>query len=97
MKLFSNQCHNGQLIWTYVSHMIYFHIVEKYQPNHALRQFMLQMPPTYSFTASILHQIDLRGRHNQDWHRIHAEHITMWDLRNNFYAVATHEPTVSDS
>uniref|UniRef100_A0A9I9EK43 Uncharacterized protein n=1 Tax=Cucumis melo TaxID=3656 RepID=A0A9I9EK43_CUCME len=35
------------------------------------------MPPMISFTNSSLHQTDLRGKHDQDWRRIHAEHIRM--------------------
>ena len=100
MALLPHQCHNGQATWTYVCPMICFHLVEKHQADRVLRQFhMLQMPPEFCSTDQGLHQIDLRGKHDQDWSRIHAEHIAMWHSRNNFCAEAeaTQKPTVSDN
>ena len=100
MTLLPNQCHNGQAVWTYVGHLICFHLVEKHQPNCVLFQFsMLQMPPVVCSTDLALHQIDLRGKHDQDWRRIHAKHIATWHSRYNFCAEAatTHEPTISDN
>ena len=60
---------------------------------------MLQMPPEFCSTDQGLHQIDLRGKHDQDCNRIHAEHIAIWHSRNNFYteAEATQKLTVSDN
>ena len=85
MTFLSDRCHkyhNSQVVWTYVGQMISFHIVEKHKPNHVLRQFsMLQMSPTFSFTDPTLHEIDLRGKHNQDWCRIHVERILQFDNR----------------
>ena len=87
MALFLHRCHNGQAVWTYMGPMICFHLVEKHKPKHVLRQFsMLQMPPGICSTDRGLHQIDLRGKHDQDWSRIHAKHIGTWQLQNNFCA-----------
>ncbi|XP_031739640.1 serine/threonine-protein phosphatase 7 long form homolog [Cucumis sativus] len=100
MTLLPHQCHSGQAMWTYVGPMICFHLVEKHQADRVLRQFhMLQMPPEFCSTDQGLHQIDLRGKHDQDWSRIHAEHIAMCHSRNNFCVEveATQKPTVSDN
>ncbi|KAA0065878.1 serine/threonine-protein phosphatase 7 long form-like protein [Cucumis melo var. makuwa] len=65
VALLPDQCHSGQVVWTYVDHMVCFHIIEKHQGDRVLRQFgMLQMPPTFSFTDPILHQIDLEGKYD---------------------------------
>ena len=67
MALLPDRCHNGQAVWTYMGPTICFYIVEMHLLNRVLRQFnMLQMPPTFSFTDLTLHQIDLRGKHDQD-------------------------------
>ncbi|KAA0057535.1 uncharacterized protein E6C27_scaffold497G00050 [Cucumis melo var. makuwa] len=91
------RCQSGQAVWTYVGPLICFHLVEKHQPDRILRQFnMLQTPPAISYTDQRLHQIDLRGKHDQDWRRIHAEHIGVWNSRYDFRVEAptTSEPTV---
>uniref|UniRef100_A0A9I9EK03 Aminotransferase-like plant mobile domain-containing protein n=1 Tax=Cucumis melo TaxID=3656 RepID=A0A9I9EK03_CUCME len=80
MASLSVRCQSGQAVWTYVGPLICFHLVEKHQPDRVLRQFnMLQTPPAISYTDQRLHQIDLRGKHDQDWRRIHAEHIRVWN------------------
>ncbi|TYK03303.1 serine/threonine-protein phosphatase 7 long form-like protein isoform X1 [Cucumis melo var. makuwa] len=94
------RCQSGQAVWTYVGPLICFHLVEKHQPDRVLRQFnMLQTPPAISYTDQRLHQIDLRGKHDQDWRRIHAEHIGVWNSRYDFRVEAptTSEPTVSEN
>uniref|UniRef100_A0A9I9E1F2 Aminotransferase-like plant mobile domain-containing protein n=1 Tax=Cucumis melo TaxID=3656 RepID=A0A9I9E1F2_CUCME len=94
------RCQSGQAVWTYIGPLICFHLVEKHQPDRVLRQFnMLQTPPTISYTNQRLHQIDLRGKHGQDWRRIHAEHIGVLNSRYDFRVEAptTSEPTVSEN
>ena len=79
MALLPDRCHNGQLIWTYVGPLICFHIVELHAPDRVLRQFgMHQLLPSFCNTNPALHKIDLRGKHDQDWSKIHAKYITMW-------------------
>ena len=79
------RCCSGQVVWTYMGPMICSHLVEKHQPDRVLRQFnMLQMPQAISFTNFCLHQIDLKVQHDQDWRKIHAKHIRMWNSRYNF-------------
>ncbi|KAL0540517.1 hypothetical protein IC582_020525 [Cucumis melo] len=99
MTLLPDRCHNGQLIWTYVGPLICFHIVELHAPDRVLRQFGMHQPlPSFCNTNPALHRIDLRGKHDQDWCKIHVEYITKWHSRNEFCVkgVATNEPTVSD-
>ena len=68
---------------------ICFHLVEKHQPNRVSRQFnMLQMAPTISVTDPSLHQIDLRGKHDQDLRQINARDIEIWNARYNFWVEA---------
>ncbi|TYK02494.1 serine/threonine-protein phosphatase 7 long form-like protein [Cucumis melo var. makuwa] len=95
-----DQMSYGQVVWTGVGLLICFHLVEKHQPDRVLRQFnMLQMPQAISYTDQRLHQIDLRGKHDQDWCRIHAEHIGVWNSRYDFRVEAptTSQPTVSEN
>uniref|UniRef100_A0A9I9E2J8 Aminotransferase-like plant mobile domain-containing protein n=1 Tax=Cucumis melo TaxID=3656 RepID=A0A9I9E2J8_CUCME len=76
------RCQSGQAVWTYVGPLICFHLIEKHKPDRVLRQFnMLQTPPAISYTDQRLHQIDFKGKHDQDWRRIHAEHIGVWNSR----------------
>uniref|UniRef100_A0A9I9EFN0 Uncharacterized protein n=1 Tax=Cucumis melo TaxID=3656 RepID=A0A9I9EFN0_CUCME len=61
------RCRSGQAVWTYAGPLIYFLLVKKHQPDRVLQQFnMLQMPQSISFIDPSLHQIDLRGKHDQD-------------------------------
>ena len=97
MTLLPDWCHNGEVVWTYVGPMICFHIIEMHLPNRGLRQFnMLQIHPTFSFTDPTLLQIDLRGKYDQDCHRINVKYTTKWHLRNDLCVrgEATHEPTI---
>uniref|UniRef100_A0A9I9EFI1 Uncharacterized protein n=1 Tax=Cucumis melo TaxID=3656 RepID=A0A9I9EFI1_CUCME len=57
------------------------------------------MPLVISFIDPSLHQIDFRGKHDQDWRQINAEHIGMWNSRYNFWVKAptTGQPTVSEN
>jgi len=83
MSMLPDYCHDGQDIWLTVSPLICFHIVEWHQPDRVLRQFgMRQTVPTLCNTLPQLHQIDLRGKHDQNWHQIHAEYISFWRARH---------------
>ena len=83
MSLLPDYCHDGQDIWLTVSPLICFHIVEWHQPDRVLRQFgMRQTVPTLCNTLPQLHQIDLRGKHDQNWRQIHAEYISFWRARH---------------
>lgn len=39
-----------------------------------MRQTVLQI----CYTDCDLHQINLRGKHDQDWQRIHVNHLSHW-------------------
>ena len=43
---------------------------------------MQQTVPTLCNTLPQLHQIDLRGKHDQNWRQIHAEYISFWRARH---------------
>lgn len=99
MAVLPSYCHNGQDIWLTVSPLICFHIVEWHLPNRVLRQFsMHQTIPPLCFTFPDLHRIDLRGKHDQDWRRVHSDHLSSWYRRRDQCAqgVITNGPSVSD-
>lgn len=79
MALLPNYCHNDQDIWLMVDPLICFYIIEWLQLDRILRQFGLQQTIlSLCFTIMQLHQIHLQGKHDQDWHRLHANYTSLW-------------------
>ncbi|KAA0048620.1 serine/threonine-protein phosphatase 7 long form-like protein isoform X1 [Cucumis melo var. makuwa] len=87
----------SQINWTPYTPDIMASLPVRCQSGQAFN--MLQTPPAISYTDQRLHQIDLRGKHDQDWRRIHAEHIGVWNSRYDFRVEAptTSEPTVLEN
>ena len=77
MALLPDYCYNGEDIWLTVS--------ECHYSNRALQFGMQQTMPPICYTDCDLHQIDLRGKHDQDWQRIHANHLSHWRACRNHY------------
>lgn len=100
MSILPEYCLNGQDVWLTISPLICFHIVEWHRPDRVLRQFRLrQYVPPHCNTDTQLHQLDLRGRYDNDWRREHARYISAWGLRRECCAsgkVIQDESDVSD-
>ncbi|KAK9148305.1 hypothetical protein Scep_007062 [Stephania cephalantha] len=61
-------CSSGRAIWRTRAPLLFFCVVEMYNPDKVMRQFDLKqmIPPLYS-TSMELHKIDLRGKTDKDW------------------------------
>ena len=69
-------------MWTATVPLVCFHIIEKYTPDHVVRQFgMIQEILRDVDTDTVLHKIDLRGKVGVNWMRRHAMHILEWGNR----------------
>uniref|UniRef100_A0A7N2LQC6 Aminotransferase-like plant mobile domain-containing protein n=1 Tax=Quercus lobata TaxID=97700 RepID=A0A7N2LQC6_QUELO len=59
-----------------------FCIVERYHPDHVLRQFGLaQEPPDDVVYDDRLHRIDLHGKVEKNWREEHGPYIISWEMR----------------
>jgi hypothetical protein len=81
-------CTRGRAIWTTISPLICFSIVEFHRPDRVLRQFrMRQVIPEPCDTRPDLHSFDLRGHVDVDWRIKHREYLDQWDRRGENLAV----------
>ncbi|KAK9126323.1 hypothetical protein Scep_015169 [Stephania cephalantha] len=77
-------CTNGRSIWTTISPLLCFSIVELHRPDRVLRQFGMRQPiPKPCDTRHDLHRIDLRGRWEINWLVRHSEFVQQWEDRGN--------------
>ncbi|KAK9107061.1 hypothetical protein Syun_023072 [Stephania yunnanensis] len=59
---------SGRAIWRTRAPLLFFCVVEMYNPDRVMRQFGLrQMIPHLQSTSIQLHKIDLRGKTDKDW------------------------------
>ncbi|CAI9095071.1 OLC1v1030930C1 [Oldenlandia corymbosa var. corymbosa] len=96
-------CRAGKAIWTSMTPIVFFHIVEFHMPHRVMRQFGLdeKVPNTYLFQTenshNTLHKLNRKGRPGTDWYTYHLEYITGWDNRlNNLVDSDNGEPTDLD-
>lgn len=85
ISILPNYCLTGSDLWLARVPLICFNIVEWHLPDRVVRQFGgVQRIPDPCDTSPSLHQLDLRGRTDEDWVRRHWPLISMWqDRRGN--------------
>ncbi|KAK9095098.1 hypothetical protein Scep_026567 [Stephania cephalantha] len=73
---------NGRAIWRTMTPLLFFCVVEMYNPDRVMRQFGLKqrIPPSNS-TSMELHKIDLRGKTDKNWSAEHSAYVCMWNER----------------
>ncbi|KAK9103756.1 hypothetical protein Sjap_021010 [Stephania japonica] len=75
-------CSSGRGIWRTKAPLIFFCVVEMYNPDRVMRQFGLkQRIPPLTNTSKELHKIDLRGKTDKDWSAEHSDYVSMWTER----------------
>ncbi|KAK9140067.1 hypothetical protein Scep_009748 [Stephania cephalantha] len=75
-------CSSGRAIWRTRAPLIFFCVVEMYNPDRVMRQFgFRQMIPPLQSTNMQLHKIDLRGRRIRIGAPEHSAYVCMWNER----------------
>ncbi|KAK9159889.1 hypothetical protein Syun_006230 [Stephania yunnanensis] len=75
-------CSSSRAIWRTRAPLLFFCVVEMYNPDRVLRQFGLrQRIPPLQRTSIQLHKIDLRGKTDKDWSAEHSAYVCMWNER----------------
>ncbi|KAK9089684.1 hypothetical protein Scep_028766 [Stephania cephalantha] len=75
-------CSSGRAIWRTRAPLLFFCVVEMYNPDRVMRQFGLKqkIPPLHS-TSMKLHKIDLRGKTDKDRSAEHSAYVCLWNER----------------
>ncbi|KAL0367455.1 UNVERIFIED_CONTAM: hypothetical protein Sradi_3635600 [Sesamum radiatum] len=81
--------------WNIRCPLIHYSIVEMHHIEWVLRQFgMIQdIPPNPLVSERHLHQIDRRGRHEEDWVVFHRDYILKW---NDVHSLTVVRPEVGN-
>ncbi|MBA0549879.1 hypothetical protein Golob_020880, partial [Gossypium lobatum] len=78
-------------IWQVKVPLIVFATVEMHESNRVMRQFgCMQRIPSSPQKLDDLHNIDLRGRLEEDWSSFHQKYIEIWQRRYDY--LPTREP-----
>ena len=78
-------CLVGSLAWYAVVPLICFQVIEWHQPDRVLRQFGMQQPVPESPSQPLnIHDITLKGKHDENWGQLFAPMIQQWNNRHAF-------------
>ncbi|XP_071916738.1 serine/threonine-protein phosphatase 7 long form homolog isoform X2 [Coffea arabica] len=91
-------CTAGRRIWTSVTYLICWEVVEPHLSNRVMRQFGYHQPvPDLRLTENQqeLHSLDRRGKGNQDWLTAHRAYVEVWTDRHSHVedGVVAEDPT----
>lgn len=79
-------------IWVTRSPLLCFKVVEWHLPDRFYRQFgFRQDVPMEYITSARLHAIDMRGRRDTDWTKVHGEFMQRWEHRHDHLVVGVPE------
>ncbi|KAL5187429.1 Serine/threonine-protein phosphatase 7 long form [Glycine soja] len=78
-------CVLGSVAWWAVVPLICFQVIEWHQPDRVLRQFGMQQPIPESPSQPLnIHDITLKGKHDENWGQLFAPMIHQWNNRHAF-------------
>ncbi|XP_041990526.1 uncharacterized protein LOC121741690 isoform X2 [Salvia splendens] len=95
-------CVAGRPIWTSITTLICWNMVEPHMPQRVLRQFGIIQPYVqllHRFHGSDFTKQDRRGKSGRNWVDYHAHHIQEWDNRHDLVwtdVEYTMEPVATD-
>ncbi|XP_028212745.1 serine/threonine-protein phosphatase 7 long form homolog [Glycine soja] len=85
MSLLPPICLVGDVTWCAVVPLICFQVIEWHQPDRVLRQFgMQQLIPLCPSQPSNIHDISLKGKHDENWEQLLGPIISQWNNRVDF-------------
>ncbi|XP_042059576.1 serine/threonine-protein phosphatase 7 long form homolog [Salvia splendens] len=86
MRNLPDVCVDGRPIWTSITTLICWNLVEPHLPQRVLRQFGIvqpYIPLDNQFHETDFVKLDRRGKSGRNWVEYHANHIQDWDNRHN--------------
>ncbi|XP_042003895.1 serine/threonine-protein phosphatase 7 long form homolog [Salvia splendens] len=86
MRNLPDVCVDGRPIWTSITTLICWNMVEPHLPQRVLRQFgivQLYIPLVNRFHGTDFAKQNRRGKSGRNWVEWHANHIQDWDNRHN--------------